>query len=74
MTKLIRHPNSKLTPSLLLSLLGDVPIKHLFVVAISEEGDYEVHFTSDLSWEELAAISVMTAHVAQGALDEDDEE
>ena len=77
MSNLIRHPSSKLTPELLLNLLKNAKLDHLYVVAVSEDGDYEVHYTSDMSVEELCVVNSLTIAATMEVIngyDEEDEE
>jgi len=74
MSNLIRHPSSKLTPDLLVNLLKEVKLDHLYVVAVNEDGDFEVHYTSDLSVEDLCVIAMLTHSASLEAINGNDEE
>lgn len=77
--KVIRHPSSKLSPSLLANLLSEnaSELQGLFVVLVSNEGDYEIHVDSDMNYESLCVVAMMVqAFVLEtmGGDDEDDED
>jgi len=74
MSNLIRHPSSKLTPELLINLLKEVKLENLFVVAVNDDGDFEVHYTSDLSVEDLCVIAMLTQSASLEAINGQDDE
>ena len=77
--KLHRHPSAKLTPKTLIHLLVESvdELSGLFVVAVTNDGNYEVHMDSELTSADLCSIAVLIQGMSYEALfgetDEEDE-